>query len=168
MSLRSNPLSAIFPSPMSHTICLNRGSWGPCLSTHGTEVTPSPLPSGNMLTQLLYLTKLNFFLHCLKLHHQNRARESHSIFPVVRFAYMPLYKNPLPLRVVPGACTPASLPAPSCSFSSSSFTLNVYALMTSSLCVNCNEFVYNGDFFFLSFLRGNLQGFHDCISATPP
>lgn len=55
-------------------ICLNWGSSGLCLSTQGTRVTPSSFPSGHMLTQPLYLTKLNFLLHCLNLHHQNRGQ----------------------------------------------------------------------------------------------
>lgn len=46
---------------------------GLCLFTYGTKVTPS-FPVGHMLTQPLYLTKLNFLLHCLGPHHQNRAR----------------------------------------------------------------------------------------------
>lgn len=47
------------------------------------------------LTRLLYLTKLDFLLHCFRLHHQNGARESWSVFPMAPFAYVPLYKNPL-------------------------------------------------------------------------
>lgn len=78
-------------------ICLSQGSWGLFPSTHGTQVTPSSFPSGHMLTRLLYLTKLNFLLHCLELHHQNRAQQSQSVFPMARFAYVPLYKNSLSL-----------------------------------------------------------------------
>ncbi len=80
-------------------IRLSQGSWGLFLSTHGTQVTPSSFPSGHMLTLLLYLTKLNFLLHCLELHHWNRVQQSQSVFPMARFTYVPLFKNPFSMSL---------------------------------------------------------------------